>query len=752
MPLIAESYKSLGNVFYYQGKNNEVISYYDSSLQVYSLINDSSGMAKVWNNLGIIYKYIGDYHKSIDYHLRSLKYKTFVNDSVGIISSLNNIGSIYFDLKEFLNSQDYYLRALNMSEKLTNYKFKQSIFNNLGLIGQELGQYEKSIDYLNKSISYCEKNDDQNGIATAFHNLGKSYFLLGEFPKALDHYFKAVKIYKDLGVENSQTLNNIGQVYIELDYTGQALKYLNQAKEIAKRNNQFTHLRDIYNNLSVAYERLGEYQKAYLNYVLYNEYDDSINNQLFSNRIVNIYNQANLESKQKELENLNLETQLILEKKDSGIRKRNFLIYSFIAGILSILITSIVLLKMFRHKAKANKLLTQQNEEIIRSDNLIKKINRALTQNEEMLRSIFDASPSAIIVINNEFVVMDCNNTSIAMFGATNKRDIINKRIDHLFVSDQLANAKDNIRKAFENQVLERVEYTLARNDGSTFNAEISGGLIKDSSDKFAAYVMIITDITERLHYIENLKQAKLDAEESDRLKTAFLANMSHEIRTPMNSIIGFSNLLNEPEIEQEKKEEFLRHILQSSNSLLSLIDDIIDISKIEAGQIVVNPVECNVNRLLRDLFYSFKETSNMKGVELKLNLFPDSELVSLMTDPFRLRQIVSNLLGNALKFTDKGFIELGYRIRKADGRHSVEIYIKDTGIGIPNDKQSIIFDRFRQVDDSRTRRFGGTGLGLAISKRLVDLLGGSIWVESEQNKGSTFTLSLPIENAKILI
>jgi PAS domain S-box-containing protein len=443
---------------------------------------------------------------------------------------------------------------------------------------------------------------------------------------------------------------------------------------------------------------------------------------------------------------MNLETQLILSKKDSSIRRKNFLIYSFIAGIISILAFAIVILNLFRHKIKANLQLKQQNEEITRSDTIIKKINKALTQNEEMLRSIFDASPSAIIVINNEFSVVDCNNTSITMFGAVNKREILNKRIDHFIVSFQISKAKEYFNNAFQNQLVIKAEFLLSRKDGSTFNADVSGGLIKDTSEKFIACVLIINDITERLHFIENLKQAKLDAEESDRLKTAFLANMSHEIRTPMNSIIGFSNLLNDQDLNYEKKEEYLRHILQSSNSLLSLIDDIIDISKIEAGQISFNPVECNVNNLLKDLYRSYQETSRKDGVEFRLQLPPESELCNLKTDPMRLRQILANLIGNAFKFTEQGFIELGYCVRRTDEKNSIEFYLKDTGIGIPKDKQAIIFERFRQVDDSRTRKFGGTGLGLTISKKLTDLLSGTLWVESEPKKGSTFFLSLPAE------
>jgi signal transduction histidine kinase len=335
------------------------------------------------------------------------------------------------------------------------------------------------------------------------------------------------------------------------------------------------------------------------------------------------------------------------------------------------------------------------------------------------------------------------------MLGAINKDDILNKKMDQYFVSDQLSIARDRFNMAFETGIFEKDEYSLIRNEGSTFNAEITGGLIEDNTDKYIACVLIVTDITERLHFIENLKHAKAEAEESDRLKTAFLANMSHEIRTPMNSIIGFSNLLNEADLKPDKKENYLQHILQSSKLLLNLIDDIIDISKIEAGQININPVSCNINEIVKEVFLSTRDTKKNDKIEMRLNLPADSDGYSLKTDPFRFKQILNNLLSNALKFTEKGFVELGYYIRKNDDKSTIEFYIKDTGIGIPKDKQSVIFERFRQIDDSKTRRFGGTGLGLSISKRLVDLLGGSFWLESEINKGSIFYFSLPYENGR---
>jgi CheY-like chemotaxis protein len=157
-----------------------------------------------------------------------------------------------------------------------------------------------------------------------------------------------------------------------------------------------------------------------------------------------------------------------------------------------------------------------------------------------------------------------------------------------------------------------------------------------------------------------------------------------------------------------------------------------------------VNIVESNVNKLVREVFSTFNETKTKQNIELRLILPPESELISVQTDPLRVRQIVTNLIGNALKFTEKGFVELGYNIKNGAVDQFLEFYVKDTGVGIPLDKQAIIFERFRQVDEATTRKYGGTGLGLAISKKLVGLLGGNIWVDSTPNEGSIFYFTLP--------
>ncbi|MDQ2180050.1 cache domain-containing protein [Marinifilum sp. D714] len=239
------------------------------------------------------------------------------------------------------------------------------------------------------------------------------------------------------------------------------------------------------------------------------------------------------------------------------------------------------------------------------------------------------------------------------------------------------------------------------------------------------------------------LQIAREKAEESDRLKSSFLANMSHEIRTPMNAIIGFSELLQEDDLPFETRQQFFIHIRNSGNSLLNLINDIIDFSKIESGKLKISKTYYCLNQLFDELYHTFEKIKTSKSrdhIELKFTKgLEDSESV-IYTDPLRLKQIITNLVENALKFTEKGSIHVSYQLNESKLIFTVE----DTGIGISSEKQKIIFSRFRQADDSHARRYGGTGLGLSISKKLSELLNGDMWVESTEDVGSSFFVSIP--------
>jgi len=244
----------------------------------------------------------------------------------------------------------------------------------------------------------------------------------------------------------------------------------------------------------------------------------------------------------------------------------------------------------------------------------------------------------------------------------------------------------------------------------------------------------------ERKKAEQELNEALVKAQESDRLKSAFLANMSHEIRTPLNSIIGFSDLLFDQDFDEDQKKSFAENISMSGNGLLAIINDIMDLSKIETGQIQVNKSTFSINRLIRDIQKEFSFKTSEKGIELRIDPLNPIEEIFIDTDQTKLRQVLINFVANALKFTETGFIEMGIR----DRGESVYVQVKDSGIGIPEEYHGKIFERFRQVESSDSRKYGGNGLGLAISKSLIEILGGDIGLESVQGSGSTFYFTIP--------
>jgi len=290
---------------------------------------------------------------------------------------------------------------------------------------------------------------------------------------------------------------------------------------------------------------------------------------------------------------------------------------------------------------------------------------------------------------------------------------------------------------------IKNIEFELITKKDSQLFVNLSASLIRDTNDKPIGIATITQDISERKAYERNLEEAKDKAEESDRLKSAFLANMSHEIRTPMNAILGFSELLRSEEIAKEVRDEYTKIIHNKGNELMLIINDIIDISKIEAGDIKIMKSDLEVNDFLKPLYQHYnREKSLMHKDHIQLRLhIPERENPVIHTDPARLKQVLYNLINNALKFTQEGFIEIGYTLQD----QNLEFFVRDTGIGVTLEKQHIIFDRFRQVDESLNSQFGGTGLGLAISKNLVNLLGGDMRIKSEEYQGSTFYFTLPV-------
>jgi signal transduction histidine kinase len=264
--------------------------------------------------------------------------------------------------------------------------------------------------------------------------------------------------------------------------------------------------------------------------------------------------------------------------------------------------------------------------------------------------------------------------------------------------------------------------------------------VIDDKTGKVIGLFGIFFDITEQKQTLLKLEKTSERAEESDRLKTAFMNNLSHEIRTPLNAIVGFTTLLGEPEHIMEERYEYMDIITHSSDHLLEIVDDIVEISKIQANTVRIIRKDTNLNEMLQRVYDKFKPVAAEKNILLRYEARMEEKDIIIETDGYKLFQSLTNLVGNAVKFTSEGKVEFGYNI-KSD---KIEFYISDTGIGIMKEKQANIFDTFYQAESSITQRYEGTGLGLSIAKAYIKLLGGEIWFTSEYGKGSVFSFTIP--------
>ncbi len=385
------------------------------------------------------------------------------------------------------------------------------------------------------------------------------------------------------------------------------------------------------------------------------------------------------------------------------------------------------------------------NEEIQRRNIDLRKINEKLIDSEEKFRELAENTNDAFWLRDNKNLLY-INPSFEKVWGRTRKEIFENPQYLEKCVHplDRNRYTKWEDFDAFSNIKNYSEQFRIIKSDGSIRWLWSRIHPVFNNEGKIYRLAGIATDITDQKETEEALVRAKEKAMESDNLKSAFLANISHEIRTPMNGVLGFIELLNDVSLTQNIREQYIKIISKSSKQLLQIINDIIDISKIEANQVNLEIKECCINSAITDILVFYQKDKLILGKEkivLKNDLSLTEEYAKIFTDESRLRQILMNLLDNAVKFTFEGEIVIGYRLLE---NNFIEFYIKDSGIGIHKDQYHLVFERFRQIDNSNTRKFGGTGLGLSISEGLAKLLGGSIRFESEVDKGTTFFLSLP--------
>jgi PAS domain S-box-containing protein len=375
-----------------------------------------------------------------------------------------------------------------------------------------------------------------------------------------------------------------------------------------------------------------------------------------------------------------------------------------------------------------------------------KSLQQKIIDSEAYYRTLVNISPNGIVVTDLKGKVTFISKRMYQIFKVPDNENYIGEFIFDWLTPESLEVAITNFKEVTEGKRTSITkEYKCVRYDKSEFWGEFCSSSLLDTSDNPIGLMIVCCDISDRKEAEAKLILALNKAEESDTLKTALLRNISHEIRTPMNAILGFSALLGEPGISYEVMMSYIETIQGSSNQLLSIINDLVDISTIEARIVKKNISDLNLNEIILSIYNQFKMRATQKNIGLNITVGLSHEKACIKTDRTKLIQIISNLLTNAIKFTEQGQINFGFTLENL----FIKFWVSDTGIGIPSQYHSKIFNPFFQVESDLSRKFEGTGLGLSICKAYAELLGGTIWVTSEMGTGSSFYFTIPFEPAE---
>jgi len=803
----AELYRTMGSAWYYLNDYEQAIEYYQKALSICEKIEDINGVAmnyynislvyqtqqtkiyyqlenlqkalSIWKQLGNtnnmaraydmtiqLYQSVGDWQLANACAEEALSLALETGNRIEEASLYELLAKIHFSMGNVEVQEEYYKKSLHILEELGD---ELRIARMTGIIADEIySNYPATaIALLRKSIAIYERISPKNA------QLFEVYNILADQFQAINNndstrYYKEKALSKAILSENlsyiAMAYNITGKFYMDDGDINRAEKDFQKAYDIAVKSGLYTVLSNALSGLSSVNYRKGNYKTAIGYLQKFQTISDSLNREENEMNVQQLTMQYAFEKDKVE------NTEIIkaqLERQQQDMKHQNTIMMIFSLALICTTILAVFIIRSNKLINRANLKLGQQHREILRINNALQESHQELSgyrdsleqmvreqtvklqQSEMRLRTLSDNLARGCIYRKYVFhdgkqFISYISNTAEKWLGLS--AEIIMSDIDNFYrqmIPEDIEKKQKLERESISSMSSYSFEYRMMKGDEEVWLLE--NAMPRAEKNQTIVWDAIVVDITDHKKFEKELIQAKELAEDSDRLKSAFLANMSHEIRTPMNGIVGFLNFVEREDMTVEKRLVYTGIIRTSAQQLLKLIDDIIDISKMDSNQLALSQVPFDLNTLMDELEIFSINSILKRNKKLELTLDHSRFVLPciIKSDPVRIQQILSNLIGNAVKFTEKGYIRFGYRLTECNEK--LYFFVEDTGIGVHESKQEYIFERFRQAYDDKTNTmYGGTGLGLAISKSLVEMMGGRIGVKSEVGMGSTFYFTLP--------